>query len=316
VQTGATTLVTLYAKNSESPDRYKQKFMLSFIVEPATVLIASSDSFSNAKVSGSRAYVEQTFLNSQNEPYRKQLDSLFKLHSEREADADKHGMELFQNSIDSIIKERNENVYYKYMQSKPSSIITNFTLFQYTSKLKNPSDEDVKKVADKYGRLSKNERESYYGRAVKKKIDAYKISVGMIAPEIVQTDVQGNPFSLSSFKGKYVLLDFWASWCAPCRRDFPNVKELYREYNNHGFEVVGISKDVDTAAYLKAIRQDGLTIWSNLLINEKITKSYFVSTIPLKIFINPEGVMIGIWREGGTDNFNLMEKMIMDKIKK
>jgi len=314
LQTGVTTMITLFAKSSDSPNRYKKGFMLTLIAEPATVLISSSDSFSNAKISGSRAYIEYKLLEERAEPYRLQLQPIFRVLSEYEANADTQGMTQSEIEIDSIKKEMNANVYYKYLQAKPSSIVKNYVLNKYTSLLNNPSDEDVKKIADKYSQLSKNDQDGYFGRYIKKKIDSYKVSVGMMAPEIVQNDLLGNPFSLISLKGKYVLLDFWASWCGPCRQDFPQIKELYREYKKYGFEIISISKDSDTSAYLKAIEQHGINIWTNSLINEKITKSYFVSTIPLKILINPKGVIIGIWREGGKNNFNSLKKMLADNI--
>jgi len=95
-----------------------------------------------------------------------------------------------------------------------------------------------------------------------------------------------------------VLLDFEASWCGPCRRDFPQVKELYREFNKYGFEIIGISKDTDTIAYLKAIENDGINLWTNIRFNEQIMKSYFVAAIPVKILIDPKGIINGIWRGG------------------
>jgi len=113
-----------------------------------------------------------------------------------------------------------------------------------------------------------------------------------------------------------MLLDFWASWCGPCRRDFPQVKELYREYNKYGFEIIGISKDTDTTAYLRGIEKDGINLWTNILFNEQIMKSYFVAAIPVKILIDPKGIIIGVWRGGDEKNFISLKKIIEKNIKK
>jgi thiol-disulfide isomerase/thioredoxin len=109
-----------------------------------------------------------------------------------------------------------------------------------------------------------------------------------LAPVLVQNDVLGNLISLADFKGKYVLLDFWASWCGPCREDFPELKKLYLENKEFEFEIIGISKDTDTLAYHKAIEKDGINIWRNVLITEQIEKSYFISAIPMKFLIAQE----------------------------
>lgn len=317
IQTGTTTLITLYTKNPRILNNIQKKYMLTLIVEPTTVMISSTDSFPNAKVSGSRAYLEYKLLEARAEPYRRQLSTFFIGHSKSKEAADKEGVAQFQKKIDCTLREMYTNVYYEYIRAKPSSILINYALNQYVQSLKdNASDNDVKKVALMYSKLSKNDQDSYYGRQIRKKIDSYKISIGMMAPEFVKTDILGNPVSLTSFKGKYVLLDFWASWCAPCRRDFPQIKALYREYNKYGFEIIGISKDTDTSAYLKAIEKDGINLWANTLINEQITKSYFVSAIPMKLLINTKGVIIGIWREGGEGNFNSLKSVIANSIKK
>lgn len=315
IQTGATTLVTLFAKPAIDPDVFKPKNMLTLIVEPTTVIIASTDSLANAKVSGSMAYLEYKLLEAGAEPYRSQLRTFIKGHSKSVETADKEGRLLFQKKIDSTRQKLYANVYYKYIKTKPSSILINYALNQYVGSLEdNASDNEVEKVALIYSKLSRKEKDSYFGRRIKKKIDSYKISIGMVAPEIVQADMLGNTVSLSSYKGKYVLLDFWASWCAPCRRDFSQIKELYKEYNKYGFEIIGISKDTDTTAYHKAIEKDGINVWVNTLINEKTTKSYFVSAIPMKILINTKGIVIGIWREGGEENFNSLKNLIEKNI--
>ncbi|MDQ6608647.1 MAG: AhpC/TSA family protein [Bacteroidota bacterium] len=115
------------------------------------------------------------------------------------------------------------------------------------------------------------------------------------APDFTQPGVDGKPVSLSSFKGKYVLLDFWASWCAPCRRDNPNVVKAYNEFKDKNFTILGISLDQNKEAWQKAIQEDGLTwnhasdlkFWSN-----EAAALYGVQSIPANFLIDPQGNII------------------------
>jgi peroxiredoxin len=115
------------------------------------------------------------------------------------------------------------------------------------------------------------------------------------APDFTQPGVNGQPVSLSSFKGKYVLLDFWASWCRPCRQDNPNVVKAYNEFKDKNFTVFGVSLDQNKDAWLQAIQQDGLTwthasdlkFWSN-----EAAVLYGVQGIPANFLIDPQGNIV------------------------
>lgn len=115
------------------------------------------------------------------------------------------------------------------------------------------------------------------------------------APEFSQPDAAGNPVSLSSFKGKYVLLDFWASWCGPCRRDNPNVVKAYNEFKDKNFTVFGVSLDQNKDAWQKAIQQDGLA-WTQVsdlkFWNNDAAVLYGVQAIPANFLIDPQGNII------------------------
>ncbi len=316
IQTGATTLVTLYAKTPANfPGSYEDRYMLTLILEPTTVMISSTDSFSNAKVSGSVVYPGYEKMEKEREPYSMQVRKLLTLQSQQKETGDKDGMAQTEYAIDSTLDALYTHVYYKYVKTNPSSLLTNYALNNYVESLKNDaSTKDLEEIELVYNTLSEVDKASYFGRETRKKIDSYKIHIGMVAPEIVQTDIAGNSISLNLYKGKYVLLDFWASWCGPCRADYPAMKELYKKYNNKGLEIIAISKDEDSLAFRKAIIQDGTDLWINILGNEKVLNSYFVSTIPLKILIDPKGVVIGIWREGGEDNFKSLKKSLEQNI--
>ncbi|WPU94733.1 TlpA disulfide reductase family protein [Mucilaginibacter sabulilitoris] len=134
--------------------------------------------------------------------------------------------------------------------------------------------------------------------AARRQEEAGKVPIGIKAPDFTQFDVNNKAVSLSSFKGKYVLVDFWASWCMPCRAENPNVVKAYNKYKDKGFTVLGVSLDAQSAktAWLKAIAADGLT-WTQVSDlkgwKNEAAAQYGVSSIPQNFLIDPSGVVVG-----------------------
>jgi peroxiredoxin len=122
-----------------------------------------------------------------------------------------------------------------------------------------------------------------------------KIAVGYAAPDFTMADTEGKQISLSSFKGKYVLLDFWASWCGPCRGENPNVVANYNKYKTKNFTILGVSLDEDKTAWLGAIKKDNLT-WTHLSDlkgwSNAVAKIYGVESIPFNALLDPTGKII------------------------
>lgn len=121
------------------------------------------------------------------------------------------------------------------------------------------------------------------------------LSVGSIAPDIVLPDPFGNMIALSSFRGKYVLVDFWAAWCMPCRKANPILREMYHRYKDQGFEIYGISLDRNREQWLQGIQEDQID-WiqvSDLRFwNSPVVALYDVRAIPFYVLIGPDGRII------------------------
>ncbi|MEO0340395.1 MAG: TlpA disulfide reductase family protein, partial [Bacteroidota bacterium] len=137
-----------------------------------------------------------------------------------------------------------------------------------------------------------------------------QFEVGRVAPDFTQQTVEGADFKLSDLRGKYVLIDFWASWCGPCRRENPNVVRMYKQYNNKGFEILGVSLDRSKDRWVQAIEKDGLTWphvsdlkgWSNA-----VAKKYGITSIPRTMLIDPEGKIVAKNLRGPSLEAKLVE---------
>lgn len=159
---------------------------------------------------------------------------------------------------------------------------------------------DVPKIEPLYLMLSSSLRGSDLGTELGKNIEvAKKLGIGQMAPDFTQVDPNGKKIRLSDFRGKYILIDFWASWCSPCRAENPNLVKAYATYKGEQFDILGVSLDKEGKrdAWLKAIEKDGLT-WPQVSDlkgwNNEVSKLYGIKAIPQNYLIGPDGKIVAI----------------------
>ena len=137
---------------------------------------------------------------------------------------------------------------------------------------------------------------SSYTKELAEKVESYrKLAIGSPAPELALPNPEGEIVSLSSFKGKYVMIDFWAAWCRPCRMENPNVVKMYNTYNEKGFEILGVSLDRKKESWVQAIAEDQLT-WTQVsdlkYFESEAAQLYKINSIPATYLIGPDGTIV------------------------
>jgi peroxiredoxin len=250
-------------------------------------ITGSQTDIKNIKVEGSQSHADFVEFNKIFNPLIAELNGFAALIQREENEKKK---EVLFKKYDSVAKKVNAEVG-NFVAAKKSSYVSAFLLSVSAQVIADPMV-----MEQRFNMLSEEVRNSEIGKGLANSIAYFKVgAVGTDALDFTQSDLQGKPVKLSAFKGKYVLLDFWASWCKPCRLENPNVVKVYNKFKDKNFTILGVSLDQSKDAWVKAIETDKLS-WNHVSDlqqwNNAVAQMYHVQSIPGNYLIDPNGKIV------------------------
>ncbi len=290
---------------STDKDYRKSKYFGVFVENKPMMVKGDFASLPKVKVTGSSTHDLYAEYEQSMRSFRVSFDSLGKLYTKAHAAHDTAQEEAIQKAREPLAKKYAQKEQ-AFVQAHPNSMISAYLLMGSLSMSLTPEErENLLKS------LHPQVQASGYGKAVADQIRLDKMGQpGDKAFAFEAVDIQGKTFKLADLKGKYVLMDFWASWCVPCRKNNPHLRKLYEQYQAKGFDVVGISDDDSKPeAWKKAVEKDQLP-WHHVLRGYKtdsdLTKHFAIHSLPTYILLDKEGTIIARY---STDHTELDKKL-------
>jgi len=287
----------------DSPEMYylsdasREIFIPVFVEQSPMTIDITIDSLMKSEIKGSKThdvYVEFTNLT---EPLNKEMNEIYAQYKKASEAGDEAGMSAADSMYEAAEAKKKELIL-EFAKNHPGTVVAPYLILRNIYQFELPEIEEVVVVLDtNLGNCI------YYSDLLKRRDILRSVQIGMPAPDFTQNDTAGNPLTLSSLRGKWLLVDFWASWCGPCRAENPNVVDAWKKYHDKGFDVLGVSLDKSRDKWIEAIHSDDLT-WNQVsdlqYWNNAASTLYGISSIPSNVLLDPEGNIVA-WNLRGED---------------
>jgi len=269
-------------------------------------LTAHADTLYQAEITGSAVQDEYTAFQDELSEIYEQSRELYQKYREAKQNGEEESMKKLEEMMDSI-SDSADQFQKDWIKKNPSSYIAPSALQRISYGME--ADE----IEEYLGLLDPSLANTAIVTDLKERIEILKkVAIGQPAIDFTQNDTEGNPVTLSSLYGNYILVDFWAAWCGPCRQENPNVVACYEEFHDKGFEIIGVSLDRTEEDWLKAIEDDGLT-WTQVSDlkgwGNEVSDMYGINSIPSSLLLDKEGIIIGKSLRGDDLKNKLAELM-------
>jgi peroxiredoxin/nitrogen fixation protein len=271
---------------------YKQKqiFVPVFVENGKINVEIYADSSDKSRITGSATHDLFRLYQKQNDSLNKLMEACYKDYKAAKEANDSVKMKIA-DSVNDVLDKAMKKTVIDFAKAHNTSVVGAYLVMRNAWQIELPELEEIAATFD----TSLNR--STYVQSLKKRVDILRaVQIGQVAPDFTLNDTTGKPLPLSSLKGKFLLVDFWASWCGPCRHENPNVVKAYQGYNKKGFDVLGVSLDTDHGKWVKAIRDDGLT-WNHVSDlkgwGNEAGRLYGIMSIPANVLLDKDQKIIG-----------------------